>query len=118
MPHSDRDSDPFAKQLSVDFKRGRVAARGGREIKFSKPRQNLASMVEAAEIAFPVQIRFKVAVDATGHVRRADITRSSGSPSIDRAFLLATYDSWFEPATSAQGKPVADEIEFNINLEG
>ena len=117
MPHSDRDSDPFAKEVSVEFKRGRVVARKGREIKFSKPRTNLSQMVEAAEIAFPARLQLKIAIDETGHVRRVDILRGTGSPSIDRAFLLAAYESWFEPAKDAQGRPIADDFAFTLSIE-
>ncbi|MDB5325465.1 MAG: hypothetical protein JWM57_1034 [Phycisphaerales bacterium] len=117
MPHSDRDSDPFAKEVSVEFKRGRVVARKGREIKFAKPRTNLSQMVEAAEIAFPARLQLKIAIDETGHVRRVDILRGTGSSSIDRAFLLAAYESWFEPAKDSQGRPIADDFEFTLSIE-
>ncbi|HEX8325015.1 MAG TPA: energy transducer TonB [Tepidisphaeraceae bacterium] len=117
MPQSDQDSDPFAKEQTLEFKAGRVVARQGRQVKFARPRTNLSAMVEAAEISFPARLRLRVSIDATGRVREAVVATSSGSSSIDRAFVLAAYESWFEPAKDAAGKPVADQMTYTIILE-
>jgi hypothetical protein len=116
VPHSERDSDAFARETSVEFKRGQVSARNGRETKIARPRANLGAMVEAAEISFPARMVFSIEIDNTGKVRRASLVRSCGSPSIDRAFLLAMYDSWFEPTKDAAGKPSADQFQFTMVL--
>lgn len=116
IPQSDRDSDAFASQPAAEFRRGKVVARDGRNFKFTAPRGNVATMVEAAEISFPARLVFHVTIDASGNVRRAVVAKSSGSPSIDRAFLLSCYDSWFEPRKDANGQPIDQEFDFPITL--
>ena len=115
--HSDRDSDLFAKQSALEYRDGQVVARSGRELKFARPEENLAADVDSATIEFPAHIKMHIQLDATGHVRYVAILHSSGSASIDRTFELATYASWFEPAKDRSGKPIPDEIDFDIVLE-
>ena len=116
LPHSDKDSDPFAKQWSAEFRGGEVVARTGRQQKLMRPKINLGAIVQAAEIRFPCTTKFRIRIDNAGRVRNATIVSSSGSSSIDRAFLLSVYESWFEPAKDDAGRPVGDEFEFGWTI--
>ncbi|MGC4032902.1 MAG: hypothetical protein QM754_14435 [Tepidisphaeraceae bacterium] len=117
MPHSDQDSDPFAKEVTLEFTAGGVTASDGRQIKFKKPRINMAGFVEAGEISFPARLRLRVRVKPDGNPGRVTIVQSTGSRSLDRAFELSAYESWFEPRKNKAGQAVEDEFEFNIVLK-
>jgi len=115
--HSDRDSDIYAKETSVEFRDGRVVAQNGREIKFARPRQNLAAIVDTATIPFPALLTMRIRVDELGHVRNVQIVRSTGSRSLDRVFELAMYESWFEPSKDKAGRPISDESNFTMRID-
>ncbi len=117
LEHSDRDSDLFASEFSVQYERGQVKARQGREFKFARPRENLAAITDTAVISFPAVCRLKVETDEHGNVRRVTIDHSTGSSALDRIFELATYSSWFEPPKDDDGKPKRDQFTFAITLE-
>ncbi|MGN6507361.1 MAG: hypothetical protein ACTHM6_17530, partial [Tepidisphaeraceae bacterium] len=116
MQHSDRDRDLFAKEAGMEFKNGRVSSRTGRVVKFARPRENLAAIMDTAAIEFPAIIKMSITIDATGHPRNVVILHGTGSGSIDRVFELATYSSWFEPPKDAAGRPQPDAFVFSIVL--
>ncbi|HEY0007691.1 MAG TPA: hypothetical protein VGB55_03115, partial [Tepidisphaeraceae bacterium] len=116
MESTDRESDAFSQTPSVEMRNGRVVARKGREFKLSRPRENLYAFVDGATLSLPVSMVFRLRVDDTGRVRNAVTVRSSGSASLDRAFELAMYESWFEPRKNREGRAVGDEFEFPITL--
>lgn len=115
--HTDRDSDLFAKETSIEYRDGRVVAQSGREIKFARPRDNLAAIVDTATIPFPAILTMRIRVDEQGRVRNVRIVHSTGSSSLDRVYELATYESWFEPLKDKAGRPIADESSFTMTID-
>jgi len=115
--HTDRDSDLYAKETSVEFRDGRVVAQNGREIKFAHPRQNLAAIVDTLTIPFPAILTMRIRVDELGHVRNVQIVRSTGSRSLDRVFELSMYESWIEPLKDKAGHPIGDESNFTLHID-
>lgn len=115
-PESDRDSDAFGPAAAVELRAGKVSARAGRQFKFARPQHNLAGYVDAATINFPATIHLSVEIDQSGSPRRVIVTRSSGSPSIDRAIELAAYESWFEPVKAKTNSTGREQFDFGIIL--
>lgn len=115
-PQADRDSDPYAKTFAPEFRRGRVVATKGRQFKFSNPKISLRAFTDATEVVFPAKLVLSITLDPTGKPRSIVVKKSVGSRSIDRAFVLAAYDSWFEPLKDNAGTAIADEFEFPIEL--
>jgi hypothetical protein len=97
-PQSDTDSDLFAEEIDVELRGGKLVARSGREVKFARPRLNLAAIVDTATIRFPLRIKVRFEIDDAGTVRKVTLLNSSGSPSVDRAIELSVYDSWVQPS--------------------
>jgi TonB family protein len=108
IEQADRDSDLFAQRTAVDAKAGRMIARNGRGFKFTRPKVNLATYVDSAMISFPVIIDMLVRVDPAGRVQDVTVLRSTGAAGIDRAIVLAMYESSFDVIHDAAGRPVAE----------
>jgi TonB family protein len=58
---------------------------------------------------------FEVHIDASGRVERAEVTRNSGHPALDRAALRAVRELLFTPALR-DGVPVAMSMTFAIRF--
>jgi hypothetical protein len=115
-PEADRDSDAFSPSVSLDIVAGSVEARSGRQVKFTRPRVNLAGFVDTAVIPLPARAKMQIEIDDTGTPRRVTITRSTGSSSIDRAIELAAYQSWFEPINSLTRRDRREKFDFTLSL--
>lgn len=115
-PLSDRDSDAFGPSVSLEIVAGRVQPRSGRQLKFKRPRLNLAGFVDTAVISLPARALLEIEIDDTGTPRRVWIKRSTGSSSIDRAIELAAYESWFEPVRALEHASRKERFEMNITL--
>jgi TonB family protein len=110
---SESESDPFARGNSVQFRDGRVEARFGRKVKTIRPHLSLAAKYDLMGMQFPRMV-VRVSVDASGNVRRVDITKSTGSDSADQEVKVALYQWWFEPPKDKSGGALADVVEFPI----
>lgn len=115
-PQSDRESDAFGPSLSLEVVAGKVEAQAGRQVKFTRPRVNLAGFVDTAVIALPARAKMLIEIDDTGTPRRVTITRSTGSSSIDRAIELAAYKSWFEPINALKRTDKREKFDFSVTL--
>jgi hypothetical protein len=108
-PQGQSDVDPFAKAEGISLVGG-VKARQGREIKFSRPRVDLAFRAEFTRLAKRrMEALFRITTDASGRPRNIEILRSSGSEQIDESLRLALFDSWF-------GGKMPDEFPFAIRF--
>lgn len=116
VPESDRNADAAASKVAARFVRGHVIAQSGREVKFASPHRHLAATVDGWGGLAGRTIVLKISIDAAGNVRQAEVIKSCGAGSIDRAFVLAAYESWFEPAKGPDGKSTGDSFEFPIDL--
>lgn len=64
------------------------------------------------------RVGFRLAIDATGAVRRCDITRSSGFSALDAGTCALMMDrARFTPALDATGKPVPGSFVLAVNWE-
>ena len=115
-PQTDRDSDPFAKTFAPEFRRGRVMATKGRQFKFSSPKISQRSFADLRDVVFADKLVLSITLEPTGRPRLVVVKQSIGSRSIDRAFLMAAYESWFEPLKDDAGASISDEFEFPIEL--
>lgn len=114
-PQGSTESDPFTTAGSVDFRRGAMQVRLGRNYKLTRPRFSLAAQSDAMSIASP-SIILKLTLNESGNVISADVYRSSGSPNIDQPCQIAAYNWWFEPLKDKNGKPMKDVILFGLNF--
>ncbi|GIW75362.1 MAG: hypothetical protein KatS3mg104_0425 [Phycisphaerae bacterium] len=115
-PLSDRDSDVFGPSVSLEIVAGRVQPRSGRQLKFKRPRLNLAGFVDTAVISLPARALLEIEIDDTGTPRKVWIKRSTGSTSIDRAIELAAYESWFEPVRALELANRKERFEMSLTL--
>lgn len=59
---------------------------------------------------------FRIEIDPAGRVSRCEVTRSSGSPALDRTTCRVARERLrFKPATDEAGRPTADRME-NLKL--
>ena len=108
-PQGHSDVDPFAKVEGISLVGG-VKARQGREIKFSRPRVDLAFRAEFTRLSKRrMEVVFRVTTDSSGRPRNVEILQSSGSEQIDQSLRLAVFDSWF-------GGKMPDEFPFAIRF--
>jgi TonB family protein len=107
-PMAESESDPFSTIGGVDFRPGRTDARLGRAHRITRPRIDLAGLVDSFEHG-RVRLVLKIRIDATGNVDSVDVHKSSGSPNIDQACRVAAYQWWFEPRANATGQPLPEE---------
>jgi len=96
-PPADRDADAFSSKEGMDFNRGGLSARGGREFKFRRPEVDLAFRADVTKMGLPIGTLLRVRIDKTGSPLRVDVVRSSNSLTIDQNVKVAAYASWFEP---------------------
>lgn len=108
-PQGVSDVDPFAKVEGVSLVGG-VKARQGREIKFTRPRVDLAFRAEFTRLAKRrMEVMFRITTDSSGRPRNVEILKSSGSEQIDESLRLALFDSWF-------GGKMPDEFPFAVRF--
>lgn len=114
-PQGSTESDPFTTVGDVQFRRGAMQVRLGRNYKLTRPRLSLAAQSDLMSIAAP-SVVLKITLDESGNVISADVYRSSGSPNVDQPCQIAAYNWWFEPLKDKTGKPVKDVILFNLRF--
>jgi hypothetical protein len=111
-PQGESDSDAFSSSPgSIEFRGGKVVARLGRQHRITRPRINLAGLVDTVslhQLALVMELR----IDTTGNVVAARIVQSSGSDQIDQACRLAAYEWWFEPLKGRSTETFAFGIRF------
>lgn len=107
-PQAQTESDPFTTVGSVQFRAGGTRAQLGRPHRLTYPHIGMAGEVDAVQLG-KVRLVLQLEIDSTGNVRRAQVTRSSGSDSIDQACRVSAYEWWFEPKKDKFGKPHASE---------
>ncbi len=110
-PQGETDADPFAEAEGISLVGG-VKARKGREIKFSRPRVDLAFRAEFTRLVNrKMRVGFRIKTDEEGWPRNVEIVQSSGSADIDESLRMALFDSWF-------GGKMPDEFPFVIRFHG
>jgi TonB family protein len=112
-PMSDRESDPFAKVGSAEFRGGKLVAQKGRPAKLVRPRFTFKGQVDLASMANPTVV-VKIKTDTTGNVTDVNVVRSSGSNEVDLPAQLAMWQSWFQPPKDRTGHAMADEFLFTL----
>lgn len=108
-PSGQSDLDPFANAEGISLVGG-TKARKGRELRFARPRVDLAFRAAFTRLSDGrMFVAFRITTDARGNPRDVEILRSSGSADIDESLRLAVYSSWF-------GGKMPDTFDFVIGL--
>ena len=110
-PQGDSESAAFSSAGGVDFRGGKVEARLGRRHRITRPRINLAGMVDTVSLRH-LALQMELRIDATGNVVAARIVQSCGSDQIDQACRLAAYEWWFEPRQGNASETFTFGIRF------
>lgn len=112
-PESDRALDQFAEEEGMVIRGGKVVSQKGRQVKMAPTFFNLSARFD---ILSNTHMVFHVRCDADGKPRLVKLVNSTGSESVDRAYILKMYSSWFEPPKRADGTPLPDAFTFTIDL--
>ncbi len=108
-PQGMSDSDQFAEAEGVSLVGG-MKARKGRELRFARPRVDLAFRSAYTRVVNEGSfVAFRITTDDKGHARNVILLHSSGSSDIDDSLRLAVYESWF-------GGKTPDTFVFVIDL--
>ena len=108
-PRGESDLDQFADAEGISLLGG-TKARKGRELKFARPRVDLAFRAAFTRLSDgKMFVAFRITTDEKGSPRNVEILHSSGSEDIDDSLRLAVYSSWF-------GGKMPDTFDFVIGL--